>query len=149
MSALAIPADNDRCICSAVVWKSRPVTLATLPVISKTLESSSASLATTARFPAPACICSRLKGTLDANFDITSKAFAPSSTLPNKNFNRICKDSTCLPTSTNDLRVTPAPIPTRAFLRLKTDCLSLSTPVVADFIACLQDFGNCFVQPFG
>jgi len=62
-SALAIPPENALCICSAVCWKSNPVTEATLPVISKTFFNSSAFLVTTARLPAPACICSNVNGT--------------------------------------------------------------------------------------
>ena len=56
ISALATPALNDLCICSAVVLKSKPVTDATLPVISNILFNSSASLLTTAKFPDACCI---------------------------------------------------------------------------------------------
>ena len=51
------------------------------------LASSLASSLTTANTPDPDCISSSEKGTLDANFAISSKAFAPSCVLPNNCFN--------------------------------------------------------------
>ena len=87
ISAEAIPPLKALCICVAVVSKSKPVAAATLPVIFNISPNCSASSETTARFPAPLCISSNEKGTLPANSAMTSKALAPSSTLPNKAFN--------------------------------------------------------------
>jgi hypothetical protein len=44
-------------------------------VISKTFFNSSAFLVTTARLPAPACICSNVNGTLEAKLTKPSNAF--------------------------------------------------------------------------
>ena len=86
-SAAPIPPEKALWIWLDVVSKSNPVTAATLPVISNTLFKSSASLATTARFPDALDISSSENGTLAANFVRLSKAIAPSSTDPNKNLN--------------------------------------------------------------
>ena len=125
-SAADIPALNDLWICSAVVLKSSPVTAATLPVIFIKFASSSASSLTTANTPEPLCISSREKGTLDANFAISSKAFAPSFAEPNKNFNWTCRFSICLPVLTIFLITRPAPNPIKALCKLKTEFFNLA-----------------------
>ena len=110
-SAALIPADNDLCICSAVVLKSSPVTLATLPVIFMILASSSASSETTLKTPAPFCISSKLNGTWAANLAISSKALPPSSALPNKNFNLTSRFSNSLPVWIKEETVFAKPSP--------------------------------------
>ena len=124
-SAAPIPALNDLCICSAVVLKSNPVTAATLPVISNIFCKSFALSVTVAKIPAPPCICSSENGTLDANFVIFSKAFAPSVVFFNKNFNLTCKFSNSFPVLTKFLMTKPAPKPIKAFCKLNTAPLTL------------------------
>ena len=113
-SAAAIPPANALCICSAVCLKSNPVTAATLPVIFNIRVKSSASFATTARFPDAVLISCSENGTLAAKLIKLLKAFVPSLTLPNKKLNLMPRFSTSLPTLTSDLIAIPPPIPIRA-----------------------------------
>jgi len=148
-SAAAIPPANDLCICSAVCWKSNPVTAATLPVISNILESLSASPATTARFPDAACICSSEKGTLAAKFAITSNAFAPSVVEPNNCFNLTFKSSILLPVETKDFITRPAPIVANAPLKENTALVSPANLPLIPLKACLVlSCANMFIFKF-
>ena len=76
--------------------------------------SSSAFFVTTARLPAPACISSKVKGTLEAKSIKPLNALSPSLTPLNKNANLNLNCSTFDPTSKIDLTTKPPPIPTNA-----------------------------------
>ena len=148
-SALPIPDENDLCICSAVVLKSRPVTEATLPVIANISFNSSAFFVTTAKLPAPACISSREKGTLLAKSIKPANALSPSLTPLNKKANLNLSCSTVDPTFKIDFTANPAPIPIIADCKENTVDLRFVRPALTPANACLVlSFANIFKTKF-
>ena len=128
ISAEAIPDANALCNCLPVSTKLKPETAAISPVISSNSFNSSTPSATVNNEGVAASISSSVNGTLFAKAFIMSNALEASSTLPVKNFKRICKLSTEEAVVIIDLSTAPAPRPIKAPC---TDIILFFTPLAA------------------